>query len=722
MQPVWTLSVDLQTKTATFQTGMADAAKAARGSFQDIKSGADDMARSTAGSMMEARHGVMLLGEEFGVRLPRALTTFIASIGPIGAAMEAAFPFLAIIVGATLLLEHLAKLKQAGESLTESQTNFGTAAANVLNSWNDKILQAGIRTDELNGNHLGALNKTLELIDHQSMKELVSSFDTVAKAADATFAQLKTSWYQWGAGSAGAKNSLEQFKTAYDALLAKQDSKGGTALLDAKIEREQKILALQQEASRTTAGPKGAGEADMMKMTEARIALQKMGVDYSENATKAQVVQVGALQDLVKLEAARSELLKADQGNARKTEQNRGDDDTAKVAAINAATQRKVDEEAERDREKAYRTAVDGLQESERLQIDATKQGSAARLAAIDSAIKEEESKGLQEEGFYRSLKNSRVETARQMNDELKKLDAEAGKEAADSGEKMGMLQVAADKESEARRLTATNASNAARMDSAIKLENEGFAFQKAAAEKRIAALDQTEADYQNKLKALQDKEAELEKEHANKVAKIRTDAEIQTDKSILDAYTKFSGDMAKGLTGVITRQESMGKMLRQVGDQAASSLIENAIKAIAANKMTASSDAAKAARRAFLAGEEAIPGPAGVVLGGVLGAGAFASVLAFADGGIVPGTELFDSVNAKLMPGEMVIPKNITDRLMQASRNDGAGSGAQEIHIHHAHYYHVQAMDSEGMDRVLTKHASTVERHFNNHARKQNR
>ncbi len=172
-QPVWTLSVDLQTKTATFQTGMADAAKAARGSFTDIKSGAADMAKSTSGSMMESRHGVMLLGEEFGVHLPRGLTMFLSSLGPVGAAMEAAFPFLAIIVGATLLLQHLAKLKEAGEKLTASQANFGHTVATVLNGLDEKLLQAGIRADELNGDHLGALNKTLQQIDHASLKELV---------------------------------------------------------------------------------------------------------------------------------------------------------------------------------------------------------------------------------------------------------------------------------------------------------------------------------------------------------------------------------------------------------------------------------------------------------------------------------------------------------------------------------------------------------------------
>src|ERR1700735_1260822 len=134
MPSVWVLSVDLQTKTAVFQSGMADAAKAARGSFNDIKSGADEMGRATGGSMMEARHGVMLLGEEFGIHLPRALTTFIASIGPVGAAMEAAFPFLAVAVGATLLIEALVKMHEAGEKLTQDQIVFGTAVQNAFNA------------------------------------------------------------------------------------------------------------------------------------------------------------------------------------------------------------------------------------------------------------------------------------------------------------------------------------------------------------------------------------------------------------------------------------------------------------------------------------------------------------------------------------------------------------------------------------------------------------
>jgi len=50
MQPVWVLSVDLQTKTATFQSGLSDAAKSARGAFTQIQSGSGEMGRAVSGT------------------------------------------------------------------------------------------------------------------------------------------------------------------------------------------------------------------------------------------------------------------------------------------------------------------------------------------------------------------------------------------------------------------------------------------------------------------------------------------------------------------------------------------------------------------------------------------------------------------------------------------------------------------------------------------------
>ena len=621
-QPVWTLSVDLQTKTATFQSGMSDAAKAARGSFQEIKSGASEMGRATSGSMMEARHGVMLLGEEFGVHLPRGLTMFISSLGPIGAAMEAAFPFLAIIVGATLLLQHLYKLREAGEKLTESQLNFGTAVANVLNALDTKLLEAGIRTDELNNNHLGALHKQLELIDRQSLNELVQSFGVVAKAADLTFAQLKTSWYQFGAGAAGAKNALDTFKSQYDSLLAQGKDQEANDLLAGTRKSAEHVLELQKQIrdNQTTTGTHGTHQGDYTKYEQASNELKKLGVGYTEKEVDAQQTLVDALNAQVTVQEKVNELKAAQKGNAIQSTQNKIDVDVDKAAREQAQAQKQAADEAQKMWEENYRRAVEALQENERQKIDATREGSAARLAAIDSAIKEEESKGLQETGFYRGLLTTRVQLTRQTAEEQDKLTAEAGKIDAEHGQKMGALQVQADKEAPQLRLSARRVTDQQALPSETQIANEEYQVQLESNSKEIAALDTGAKDYENKLKALQDKQLELVRAHENQITEIKDKAEEDRNRRILAADDAMNNALARGLTRSLMGQKSFATEMRALGAQVAAGLMENAIKSILADDMTKEHDAAAAARKAYLAGMH-FPFPANLVMGPALGA-----------------------------------------------------------------------------------------------------
>ena len=717
-QPVWTLSVDLQTKTATFQTGMADAAKAARGSFQDIKSGAADMGRSTSGSMMEARHGVMLLGEEFGVRLPRALTTFIASIGPVGAAMEAAFPFLAIIVGATLLLQHLAKLKEEGEKLTQSQRDFGTTVANVLNGLDQKLLEAGIRTDELNGNHLAALEKRLKEIDNQSMNELVRAFDQVAKASDATFAQLKTSWYQLGAGSTGAKAALDEFKSQYESLIAHNQDKEANDLLAGTKASAEHILALQKQIQ-DSSKPGAAAPADGgLQLRRAYNELQQRGIGYTEKEIKAQQILVEALDAQVQAEGKVQALKAANKGNEVHATNDKLADDSDKVARDQAQSEKQALEEKDKLWQENYKNAVAGLQENERQKIDATRQGSAERLAAINSAIKEEESKGLQENGFYKGLLTARVDLIRQMLDEQNKLEAEAGKEAAEHAAKMGELQLQAKRQADQLRLSAMHASAAERVKVEQDEENESYAIQVAKGQREIAALDKTTLDYQNKLKALQDKELEMTVEHENKLAQIRDKAQEEQNARELAGQQRFADAMSKSLADVIGRHEHLGKAMIQLGDQMAMGMIQNALKAILADDMTKPHDAAAAARSAYLAGMK-FPWPANLVAAPTLAALAFSSMMAFETGGIVPGVGKGDIVPAKLEPGEGVLSNKVMDGLKSVASGNGSSGG--DSHYHYNPTIHIQALDRDGVDHVLTKHADTVKKHFVAHARRMN-
>jgi hypothetical protein len=331
-QPVWVLSVDLQAKTATFQTGMSDAARSARGAFQEIGTGAEGMGRRTGHGMMEARHSVMMLGEQFGVHIPRALAGFIASLGPIGAAMEAAFPFLAIAAGATILIEFLSKMHEAGEKLTDDQIKFGTASQNAFNTLDDKLLQAGIHADELRNDHLGALKGQLELIDHQSLAELTHAFEDVSKAADTVMKDLEGHWYTVGKGSAGATHALTDFKAEYDALLSQGKGEEASGLLRGSLDQAKKVLELQKTAQANDGGlfKTPGANADLGAALRAENELKQFAVGFTEKEVKAQEALVKALNDQVTVEGKVAALKGKDQGNA---ETQAGNEASARRAA-----------------------------------------------------------------------------------------------------------------------------------------------------------------------------------------------------------------------------------------------------------------------------------------------------------------------------------------------------------------------------------------------------
>jgi hypothetical protein len=100
----------------------------------------------------------------------------------------------------------------------------------------------------------------------------------------------------------------------------------------------------------------------------------------------------------------------------------------------------------------------------------------------------------------------------------------------------------------------------------------------------------------------------------------------------------------------------------------------------------------------------------------------AFASQMAFAEGGIVPGVEMGDTVPALLTPGEAVLPKDLTERLSNAARFGNSDGGGGDVHVHVHHSPTIHALDSQGRERVLEQHADLISRKTANHFRKMNR
>jgi hypothetical protein len=803
-QPVWVLSVDLQTKTATFQTGLADAAKSARGAFTDIKGGASEMGGAVSYSTMEARHSVMLLGEEFGVHLPRALTSFIAGLGPIGPALEAAFPFLAIAVGATLLIEHLVKMREEGEKLTDDQVKFGTAVNTAFNALDQKLIQSQIHADELKNDHLGALKSQLELIDKQSLADLVHSFEEVAKAADTVMKDLAGHWYTFGIGSDGASHALAHFQTQYESLLSQGKTEEATGLLHGTLDQAQKVLTAFKtlKDSQVQMGHGDNSHADYAKALAARQTLSAAGLAGTEKEREAQEAIVNVLQAQVGLEQKLSDIKVLDKHNAVTAT---GNDESARRAAgarEAAESKARLDEMAlsadkstadaaltirratveqqlasdldfaARDRDikqaanaaeisaldrtgkdyqnqlkslqdktleinQEYATKTAGLkakastdeynrdlrnlEQSEREKIEAADQGSAERLAAIDAAIKEEQTRGLEDTNYFRELLTSRVQAVRQEAEEESRLKAAAAQESADNDEKMGELSIAAEKQQMALMDSARRVTVEQQIAEETRIANEEYSIKMRALEKELEGLDKSGKDYTTKLQQLQDKEKQLTQQHENDVTAIKEKAEIERNQRIGAAEAQFNDAIAQGLTRSIMGHQTWSQMLLSLGDQVISGMMENAIKSALLDDFDKERDAAKAARKFFLAGSQ-LPFPINIVAAPVMAAGAFAAVMAFQGGtDMVPGVGRGDVIPAMLTPGEGVVPGGVMDGLRNIARNGGFEQGPRiNVQAHFAPQIH--AIDADGVGKMLDKHAAKFQQHFERTLRRLNK
>ena len=805
MQPVWVLSVDLQTKTATFQSGLSDAAKSARGAFTQIKGGAGEMGREVSGSMSEARHGVILLGEEFGIHLPRGVTSFLASIGPVGAAMEAAFPFLAIAVGATILIEKLVKMHEAGEKITEDQGKFGTAANNAFNQLDEKLIQAQIRSDELRGDHLGALKLQLDLIDKQSMDQLAHSFDEVAKHADVVMKELEGHWYTFGIGSDGANAGVAAFKDQYEHLLSLHTKAGNEEahnLLTGTLKTAKEVLKAQRtiQANRDS----GDGPTDDSHAAERTLAIHKASLTVTQDEVAAQQLVVNAYEEQARQAGEIAKTATQEGKNDKKAESNRASaqasagareaaesqlrmgqqaiaaekavkeaqltikrasiqerlavdldfsqreldlqlaGNTAQIAALDkmakdypnqlkALHDKALELEATHDAQVAELSSkasvaqankdLAAMEQREREKIESTQRGSSARLTIINEAIKEEEAAGLQDTNFYRELLNQRVQLTEQMAEEQAKLQEQAGHEQAEHLEKMGELAIQAEKQANALLDSMRRVSAQQRLAQEIKVANDEYNNKVQALARQLAALDKGGKEYENKLRELQDKEKQATQAHENEITDLKEKAEIARLAKIKAAEDRARDATAQSLTQTLMRHQSFAKMITSLGDQVVSGMMENAIKSMLAADMSKEKDAAKAARTAFNIGMS-MGGPAGIILGPVMGAAAFASVMAFQGGtDSVPGVGVGDIVPAMLTPGEGVVPNGVMDQLGTLAKNVGLQGSGHQIHVHGVNFSPtVHALDADGVDDVLEKHQAIFQKHFENVLRKLNR
>lgn len=789
--PVWVLSVDLQAKTATFQSGLADAARAARSSFADIGDAARAGSNRVVEGTTDVRHSLGLMDNAIRGNHAAAMVDLIRLMQNSSIVM-AALPFAGVIGGFLLfgsaivgVVRHFQELKAEEEKLRDAQTNLGTSIQDVFNALDVKLLQAQKRADELANNHLGALHDELELINKASLEELRKSFDAVVKDADSFLEKLKASWYEIGSGSAGAQHALGEFKTQYESLLSQGKDKEASGLLHGTLAQAQDVLKLQKEAAST----KGPGEFTDTSYA-AQIKLHQENIGYTTKEIQSQEALVQALEATVGVEARIAKLKGDESKNATRQNSNETaarESEAARTAAEGmlrmgqtslaadkataeagltikrASLEERLQTELEfigRERDvqvaanqaevaaldkydKTYLNQVKALHEKaleieteydaktaearakssvdvanrdlqafetgEREKIEATSKGEAARVAAIDAAIHDAQAKNLQDTQFYRELLVQRTEAVRQQTEEEKKLRAEAAREDADNTQKMGELALAAEKQRTTLADSARRVTIQQRIAEDVRFADEEYQIKMDAVAKEIAGLEASDREYLNRLKALQDKELQLTREHENELAGIRERATEQTNQNILSSYQHLVAETSRDLTQVIMGHETFARMITNLGDQVVSGMLENAVKSALMLDMNKEKEAAEAARWGFLTGMK-LPFPANIAAAPVLAAGAFASVMAYSQGtDFVPGIGKGDHVPAMLEPGEGIVPGGVMDGLRHVARNGGFNNAGPRNTVHMHVAYHVNTIDGDGMADTLEKHGDQL-------------
>lgn len=715
---VWSLSVDLQTKTATFSTGLADAARNARGSFQEIKDGAREMSSVTGSSATEARHSVMMLGEEFGVHLPRGVTMFISSLGPVQAAMSAAFPLLAIAAGATILIEKLMKMSdeasksgQAWKGITDDIAKWGETSK-------EELLDVQIQLDKLSGDKLKELQDTLKKIDLTTMDHLKGEFDSVGKKVDEQFTKMRSGWLmtQLGMGN-GVADVQQMFGSAMDKInadLAKGDQKKLAA--DLKEAGDQmwnmaaptyNLVQRLQEAHNEWGANKIAADGHyqallkahgvLESMTQELVQQQKIEKDKDTVATKTitpvhDATDPRIASELKKQLASYLETNKQKAESEQKLDEQRMDLEASVTRYFAEQNKKRTEDDfraAEQQHDAAAKANDESMKSAEALRkISETQTVSAASAYLIS---KQEEQARLR-----KILQQEQTDLTAAHQREIAEQQAFASQ----------MSAIAANSSGETRTKALADAANAqTQLTAATRQYNQEMARTSAA----IQASDMETAKLNNSWRQFF---MESNKDLLSLTSMLN--GQVQT------AMKQVTDGFAQGVAKAAVEGKSFGKSMADVAKQMSESMIEGLIKwgmQDLITKMGMKATASSLAGANAVASMAAAPWPVDMSAP-AFGASMMASSLAMEAGGIVPGVGRGDIVPAMLEPGEGVLSNRAMDNLKNASR--GGGSGV--THVHNNTFAPViHAVDSDGVDRMLTEHHQVFKKHLESHARRMN-
>jgi hypothetical protein len=733
MSEVGALIIKLQAETAQFREDMGKV----KADLNGLKGGASETGSAFDYSMGEAKGSLMLVEESVGVHIPRHLNTLIAQIPGVGQAFALMLPVAGVaaaIMVVVELVEKLNKLKEEAFQAGVAQTELGATIGRVMTNAQDKFLQAGIKADELRGNHLAALHKELKLIDHQTLSDLVAQFGVLSGAADKAFALLKAHWFEEGHGSEGAKHSLEEFKAQYDLLNETGKGKEANTLLDEKIKREERILQLQKQARDNVSESKVGGRVgDYYKFEEATIELKKLGVGYTEKEIQSE-------QDLVDVLRAQVAYRKDAVATANVNKGTATDKANMAVAKDESSLQKLVAEGTLAHAEAVHKLAktqaeatleaqkynnastTEDKAEQEKKAIELERQAAitaandelAAKKSAYDAditaaGVNVQKKKEIEQQ--YKNAVQANLDAIAQANAEAQKkitvIDAQDAQErrtrtiAEAQAEADGVLAIAikgaqnkekADMQAakEMLALHQMSARDVAALE--VKAINAEVAAEVKAYKDRINALDKFSKDYQKKVAEYQAKIKAIEQKGEDDVTQLKHQALLKQQMDIQQAEARMYESIASNVAKSIVENKNLVQSFMQTGQQLLEGMLQNLI----LMELTHNKEKLINAKKAYGDNYTWASAWGGPVAGAIAGAAGFAAVMAFEKGGKIPGEGAVPIIGHG---GETVVTKALTDRVERAEAT-GRNTSSGPMHVNYAPHYHGQYNEAEHQRR----------------------
>jgi hypothetical protein len=218
-------------------------------------------------------------------------------------------------------------------------------------------------------------------------------------------------------------------------------------------------------------------------------------------------------------------------------------------------------------------------------------------------------------------------------------------------------------------------------------------------------------------LEMLRKFEDEKQKIIANSVkeqAKIVEDAELEKEQKIRAAEDRTARAIASTAAKSIVEGKNMGQAFSQLGKQMLETALTNFLQMETLDGRKKMKEARKAGRGAYTGVMDMnLPPMIGFPLAIASGAAAFAGVMAFEKGGIVPETGM-----VKLHEKEMVLPRPISEKV-QAMTDAGAGGKGSSPAITYAPTIH--AVDGKGVSDMLNAHGGLFTQHIVKELRRRN-